>query len=333
MLDVKNLVVNIEGQNGIVQAVRDVSFSLKRNELLAIVGESGCGKSILCRSIMNILPKGAIIKSGEISLEDRKINDLSEGAAEKFRGKDVSMIFQNPMTSLNPTISVGNQIVEGLLIHTKKSKEEAKEEAINLMNLVGIDRARERFNQYPHELSGGMRQRIVIAIAVSCKPKVVIADEPTTALDVTIQKQILDLLVHIKKEHDSSVVLVSHDLGVVSNVADRVIIMYAGKILEIGRVEEIFKNPTHPYTKGLLKSLPSFNEDSEYLETIGGTPPNLLNPPIGDPFAERNKNALEIDFFKEPPMVKLSETHIVYSWEAFYNQNKEKISFLEGAAL
>ncbi|MGL5414411.1 MAG: ABC transporter ATP-binding protein [Clostridium sp.] len=333
MLDVRNLVINIEGQNGIVQAVRDVSFSLKRNELLAIVGESGCGKSILCRSIMNILPKGATIKSGEISLEDRKIDGLSEKEAEKFRGKDVSMIFQNPMTSLNPTISIGNQIVEGLLIHTKMSKEEAKEEAINLMNLVGIDRARERFNQYPHELSGGMRQRIVIAIAVSCKPKVVIADEPTTALDVTIQKQILDLLVHIKKEHDSSVVLVSHDLGVVSNVADRVIIMYAGKILEIGRVEEIFKNPTHPYTKGLLKSLPSFNEDSEYLETIGGTPPNLLNPPIGDPFAERNKNALEIDFFKEPPMVKLSETHIVYSWEAFYNQNKEKISFLEGAAL
>ncbi|MGL4850393.1 MAG: ABC transporter ATP-binding protein [Clostridium sp.] len=333
MLDVKNLVVNIEGQNGIVQAVRDVSFSLERNELLAIVGESGCGKSILCRSIMNILPKGATIKSGEINLENRRIDSLNEKEAEKFRGKDVSMIFQNPMTSLNPTISIGNQIVEGLLIHTKMSKEEAKEEAITLMELVGIDRARERFNQYPHELSGGMRQRIVIAISVSCKPDIVIADEPTTALDVTIQKQILELLVHIKRDHDSSVILVSHDLGVVSSVADKVIIMYAGKILEMGRVEEIFKNPTHPYTKGLLKSLPSLNEGMEYLETIGGTPPNLLNPPIGDPFAERNKNALKIDFLKEPPLVRLSDTHIVYSWEAFYEKNKGCLEFIEGEAL
>lgn len=333
MLKIKDLKVNIKSHKGLVQAVRGISFELKQNELLAIVGESGSGKSILCRSIMNILPNGGEVVGGEIIFQGRKIENLKLKEAEKFRGKDIGMIFQNPMTSLNPTMTVGSQIAEGLLIHLDISKEEAKIEALKLMELVGIDRKEERYNQYPHELSGGMRQRIVIAIAVSCKPKIVIADEPTTALDVTIQKQILELLLHIKKDHESSAILVSHDLGVVSNVADRVVIMYGGKIVEIGKTEEIFKNPKHPYTISLLKSLPSLNEENEFLETIGGTPPNLINPPKGDPFAERNKEALKIDFLEEPPLVKITDTHYVYSWKAYYEENIENFEYKEGAAL
>ncbi|ENZ03256.1 oligopeptide/dipeptide ABC transporter, ATP-binding protein domain [Clostridium thermobutyricum] len=333
MLEIKDLFIDIESHNGTVNAVRGVSLNVKRKELLAIVGESGCGKSILCRSIIKLLPKGANIKSGEIIVNGKHVENMSEKDAYNFRGKDVGVIFQNPMTALNPTITIGNQITEALLVHKNISKKEAIEEAIKLMELVGIDYPRERFNQYPHEFSGGMRQRIVIAIAVSCKPELVIADEPTTALDVTIQKQILDLLVHIKRDHNSAVVLVSHDLGVVSSVADKVAIMYAGKILEVGKTNEIFSNPQHPYTKGLLNSLPSFNEEKEYLDTIGGIPPSLINPLKGDPFAERNKKAFKIDFKEDPPKVKISDTHFVYSWEAFYEKNKDNIEYLEGEAL
>lgn len=333
MLEIKDLFIDIKSNNGIVNAVRGVSLDVNRKELLAIVGESGCGKSILCRSIIKLLPKDAKIKSGEIIVNSKHIENMSEREATKFRGKDVGVIFQNPMTALNPTVTIGNQIVEALLVHKDISKKEAVKEAIKLMELVGIDYPKERFNQYPHEFSGGMRQRVVVAIAVSCKPELVIADEPTTALDVTIQKQILDLLVHIKRDHNSAVVLVTHDLGVVSSVADRVAIMYAGKILEVGKTNEIFSNSKHPYTKGLLKSLPSFNEEKEYLDTIGGTPPSLINPLKGDPFAERNKKALKIDFKEDPPKVKISDTHFVYSWEAFYEKNKEDIEYLEGEAL
>ncbi|WP_297630073.1 ABC transporter ATP-binding protein [uncultured Clostridium sp.] len=333
MLEVRDLKINIEGKKGLVQAVRGVNFNLKKNELLAIVGESGSGKSILCRAIMNILPQGGKIVDGEIIFGNKHIENLNEREGESFRGKEIGMVFQNPMTSLNPTMTIGSQIMEGLLIHLKMSKEKGREEALKLMRLVGIDRVEERFNQYPHEISGGMRQRVVIAIAVSCKPRIVIADEPTTALDVTIQKQILDLMLHIKNDHNSSVILVSHDLGVVSNVADRVVIMYAGKIVEMGTTKEIFKNPRHPYTISLLKSLPSLNKNKEFLETIGGTPPDLVNPPKGDPFAWRNKEALKIDFLEEPPLVKISDTHYVYSWKAYYEENIERFENLEGAAL
>ena len=298
LLEVKDLEVNFKTDYGEVKAIRKVSLDLYSGEVLAIVGESGCGKSILCRSILKLLPKNGYIRSGKVNLLGNDITKLKEKDMSKIRGKDISMIFQDPMTSLNPTISVGKQIAEVIKIHNKISKNEAKKRAVELMDLVGIEDAENRYNQYPYHFSGGMRQRIVIAISLACRPKVLIADEPTTALDVRVQRQILDLLKSIQRKTNISIIFITHDFGVVSEIADRIAVMYAGKIIEIGKKEEIFLDAVHPYTIGLMSCLPTLNKNKEYLETIEGMPPNLLNPSKGDAFAIRNKNPLVIDFLE-----------------------------------
>ncbi|HCQ6203521.1 TPA: ABC transporter ATP-binding protein [Clostridioides difficile] len=314
LLEVNNLSVSFKVEEGEVQAVRNVSFNLKKGETLAIVGESGCGKSVLCKSLMRILPYNGYIKNGEVLLKSSDLVKKSEKEMEDIREKNISMIFQDPMTSLNPTISIGKQIAEAVIIHQGISKSEAKKRAIELIELVGIDNPEKRFKQFPHHFSGGMRQRIVIAIALACNPDVLIADEPTTALDVTIQAQIIDLIKDLQHKIGLSIIFITHDLGVVATIADRIAVMYAGKIVEIGTVEDIFYDPRHPYTWGLLGSLPTLDSQDDYLYNIPGMPPNLLNPPKGDAFAIRNKNALKIDYEKEPPMFKINDTHSAATW-------------------
>ncbi|EQI86531.1 Glutathione import ATP-binding protein GsiA [Clostridioides difficile] len=313
-MEVNNLSVSFKVEEGEVQAVRNVSFNLKKGETLAIVGESGCGKSVLCKSLMRILPYNGYIKNGEVLLKSSDLVKKAEKEMEDIRGKNISMIFQDPMTSLNPTISIGKQIAEAVIIHQGISKSEAKKRAIELIELVGIDNPEKRFKQFPHHFSGGMRQRIVIAIALACNPDVLIADEPTTALDVTIQAQIIDLIKDLQHKIGLSIIFITHDLGVVATIADRIAVMYAGKIVEIGTVEDIFYDPRHPYTWGLLGSLPTLDSQDDYLYNIPGMPPNLLNPPKGDAFAIRNKNALKIDYEKEPPMFKINDTHSAATW-------------------
>ncbi len=313
-MEVNNLSVSFKVEEGEVQAVRNVSFNLKKGETLAIVGESGCGKSVLCKSLMRVLPYNGYIKNGEVLLKSSDLVKKSEKEMEDIRGKNISMIFQDPMTSLNPTISIGKQIAEAVIIHQGISKSEAKKRAIELIELVGIDNPEKRFKQFPHHFSGGMRQRIVIAIALACNPDVLIADEPTTALDVTIQAQIIDLIKDLQHKIGLSIIFITHDLGVVATIADRIAVMYAGKIVEIGTVEDIFYDPRHPYTWGLLGSLPTLDSQDDYLYNIPGMPPNLLNPPKGDAFAIRNKNALKIDYEKEPPMFKINDTHSAATW-------------------
>ena len=315
VLEVKDLNISFHTFSGEVQAIRGVSFDLFEGETLAIVGESGSGKSVTTKSIMRLLPPGnSEIKSGEILFGDKDITKLSEREMQKVRGKEISMIFQDPMTSLNPTMKIGKQIMEPILKHHKISKKDAKARAIELLDLVGIPNPEERFNQYPHQFSGGMRQRVVIAIALACDPKVLIADEPTTALDVTIQAQILELMKSLQKQINTSIIFITHDLGVVANVADRVAVMYGGKIVEVGTVDEIFYNPQHPYTWGLLSSMPDLDSRGKELYVIPGTPPNLLNPPKGDAFAARNKYAMQIDLEEQPPMFKISDTHYAATW-------------------
>lgn len=313
-MEVNNLSVSFKVEEGEVQAVRNVSFNLKKGETLAIVGESGCGKSVLCKSLMRILPYNGYIKNGEVLLKSSDLVKKAEKEMEDIRGKNISMIFQDPMTSLNPTISIGKQIAEAVIIHQGISKSEAKKRAIELIELVGIDNPEKRFKQFPHHFSGGMRQRIVIAIALACNPDVLIADEPTTALDVTIQAQIIDLIKDLQHKIGLSIIFITHDLGVVATIADRIAVMYAGKIVEIGTVEDIFYDPRHPYTWGLLGSLPTLDSQDDYLYNIPGMPPNLLNPPKGDAFAIRNKNALKIDYEKEPPMFKINDAHSAATW-------------------
>ncbi|MGM9923962.1 MAG: ABC transporter ATP-binding protein [Bacillus sp. (in: firmicutes)] len=315
ILEVKDLNISFHTFNGEVKAIRGVDFDLIKGETLAIVGESGSGKSVTTKTIMRLLPPGnSEIKQGEILFEGRDLTKLTDRQMQKIRGKDISMIFQDPMTSLNPTMKIGKQIMEPILKHHKVSKKEAKERTIELLKLVGIPKPEERFNQYPHQFSGGMRQRVVIAIALACTPKVLIADEPTTALDVTIQAQILELMKDIQKKVDTSIIFITHDLGVVANVADRVAVMYAGKIVEIGTVDEIFYNPQHPYTWGLISSMPDLDTRDQELYAIPGTPPNLLHPPKGDAFAPRNQYAMQIDLEEEPPMFKVSDTHYAATW-------------------
>ena len=316
ILEVKNLSVSFNTYAGEVKALRDVSFSVDRGETLAIVGESGSGKSVTVQSIIRLIPMPpGEIKGGEILFENEDLIKVSDERMRELRGCRIGMIFQDPMTSLNPTIKVGKQIMEGILIHKKVSKDEAKKRAIEMLEKVGIPKPEERFNQYPHEFSGGMRQRAVIAIALSCEPDLLICDEPTTALDVTIQAQILELINDLKKELNIAVVLITHDLGVVAETADRVVVMYAGEKLEEAPVEELFKNPKHPYTLGLLKSLPRLDMGSnEKLSSIPGTPPDLLKPPVGDPFAPRSEYAMKIDYERKPPMIDLGNGHFVKSW-------------------
>ena len=327
ILEVKNLYVSFNTYAGEVQALRDISFYVKRGETLAIVGESGSGKSVTVQTIMKLIPMPpGVIKSGEILFEGENIVTASDKRMRELRGGRIGMIFQDPMTSLNPTTKIGKQIMEGILIHKKVSKEEAKKIAIDMLKKVGIPKPEERFYQYPHEFSGGMRQRVVIAIALSCEPDLLICDEPTTALDVTIQSQILDLINELKRDLNIAVILITHDLGVVAETADRVVVMYAGEKLEEAPVKELFENPKHPYTWGLLKSLPRLDmKSNERLISIPGTPPDLINPPKGDPFAARYEYAMFVDYQKKPPMIDLGNGHFVKSW--LYVEGAPKINF------
>lgn len=315
LLKIQHLQVNIHTPHGTVHAVQDVSFALHPGEVLAIVGESGCGKSMLCKSIMKLLPKSAKIEGGTITANGVDITNYSEKEMQRLRGKLFSMVFQDPMTALDPTIPIGKQIAEAILVHQPKlSREQVYHRVIELMELVGIQQPHERYKLYPYHFSGGMRQRSVMAIALASSPKILLADEPTTALDVTIQAQILDLLKDIQQKLGTATILVSHDLGVVARAADRVAIMYAGKIVEIGTAEEIYYDPRHPYTWGLLQSLPTLNKGKKELKTIPGMPPTLIDPPAGDAFACRNEYALEIDYLEQPPMFQISDTHYAATW-------------------
>lgn len=314
LLEVKNLNIEFATYAGDVHAIRGVDFYLKKGETLAIVGESGSGKSVTTRSVMGLLANNATVTEGDIRFKGENLLEKSSKGMQKIRGREISMIFQDPMTSLNPTMTIGNQVAEPLRIHMKMGKKEALAKALELLELVGIPNAKDRLKDYPHQFSGGQRQRIVIAIALICNPDILIADEPTTALDVTVQAQIIELMKDIQKRTESAIIFITHDLGVVANVADRVAVMYGGRIIETGTVEEVFYNPKHPYTWGLLSSMPSLDAKEDELYAIPGTPPDLLNPPTGDAFYPRNEFALEIDRKEVPPMFAVSPTHQAATW-------------------
>ncbi len=313
ILSIENLRIHFETFAGEVQAIRGVNLKLEKGETLAIVGESGSGKSVTAKSVMKLLSNNAVVKEGTIIFKGENILEKSERDMQSIRGKKIAMIFQDPMTSLDPTMKIGKQITEVIIKHEKASKEEADKRAEELLELVGIPNAKERMKQYPHQFSGGQRQRIVIAIALACNPDVLIADEPTTALDVTIQAQILELLKELQQQFQMAIIFITHDLGVVANVADRVAVMYAGKVVEVGTADEVFYNPQHPYTWGLLRSMPTLHT-GDTLYAIPGSPPDLLDPPVGDAFALRSDVALEIDRVKEPPMFEVSPTHFAATW-------------------
>lgn len=315
LLEIKNLSVSFDMPQGELQAVRDVSFSLHAGEVLALVGESGCGKSVLCKSIMKLLHGNARITGGSILLDGVDITNYRQRDMERLRGRLFSMVFQDPMATLNPTISIGEQIAEAVRVHHPKLEREAVyQRVMELMKLVGITEPEQRYRQYPYHFSGGMRQRSVMAIALASNPKILLADEPTTSLDVTIQAQILDLLRDIQQKLGTATIFVSHDLGVVARIADRVAVMYAGKIVEIGTAEEIFYDPRHPYTWALMRSLPAFAREGEELYTIPGMPPTMIDLPPGDAFASRNEYALAIDYEEMPPMFQISDTHYAATW-------------------
>ena len=313
ILSIENLRIHFETFAGEVQAIRGVNLKLEKGETLALVGESGSGKSVTAKSIMKLLSNNAVVKEGSITFKGENILEKSERDMQSIRGKKIAMVFQDPMTSLDPTMKIGKQITEVIIKHEKASKEEANKRAEELLELVGIPNAKERMKQYPHQFSGGQRQRIVIAIALACNPDVLIADEPTTALDVTIQAQILELLKELQQQFQMAIIFITHDLGVVANVADRVAVMYAGKVVEVGTADEVFYNPQHPYTWGLLRSMPTLHT-GDTLYAIPGSPPDLLDPPVGDAFALRSDVALEIDRVKEPPMFEVSPTHFAATW-------------------
>ncbi len=315
MLEVQDLHVTFKTYGGEVHAVRGVTFDLYEGETLAIVGESGCGKSVTSNAIMGLIPQPpGKISNGRIFFKGKDLTKLNKNALRKVQGVDISMIFQDPMTALNPTLTVGEQLTDGLRTHKSISKIEANKKAIEILNLVGIPNPEERLKQYPHQFSGGMRQRIVIAIALICEPLLLIADEPTTALDVTIQAQILELFEEIQEKTGVSIILITHDLGVVAKIADRIAVMYAGKIIEIGMKREIFYNPKHPYTKGLLNSVPRLDLLEEELEPIEGTPPDLFAPPKGCAFAARCPFAMEVCDYVQPETSYLTTSHYTDCW-------------------
>ncbi|QEM98403.1 ABC transporter ATP-binding protein [Lacticaseibacillus paracasei] len=314
ILEVKDLQIDFATYAGPVHAIRNVNFDLNKGETLAIVGESGSGKSVTVRTVMGLLALNAKITHGEVLFNGEDILKKSEKQLNAMRGNDVAMIFQDPMTSLDPTMTIGKQVAEPLLLHSKISKADALKEAERVLDLVGIKDAGGRLKDYPHQFSGGQRQRIVIAIAIINHPQILLADEPTTALDVTIQAQIIHLLKEIQSKIDTSIIFITHDLGVVAGIADRVAVMYAGKIVEYGTVDEIFYNAQHPYTWGLLEAMPTLETKSDRLYAIPGTPPDLLDPPKGDAFAPRNPYAMAIDLEQEPPFFKISPTHSAATW-------------------
>ncbi len=300
---------------GEVKALNDVSIHLNDGEVLGIVGESGSGKSVTAYSLMGLTAFPGKLVGGTIDFNGHRINDLSEKEFRKIRGNEVSIIFQDPMTSLNPVYTIGNQIMEVILLHTDKNKEQAWARAKELLELVGINEPEKRLKQYPHELSGGMRQRVMIAIALACEPKLLIADEPTTALDVTIQAQILELMMELKEKLGMAIIMITHDLGVVASMCDKIAVMYAGRIVEYGTTDDIFYNPKHEYTKGLLKSIPRLDaKEHERLVPIEGTPIDLLNPPAGCPFAPRCSNCMKICLREMAPVTTFDDVHYTQCW-------------------
>ncbi len=324
IMDVKNLNISFKSPKGMIHAIRGVDLTLRKGETLAIVGESGSGKSVTMKAVMGILPRNAVIGGGTIDFSYIDDNGAPQTVdllkkdrkwlEKAVNGKRIGMIFQDPMTSLNPTMKIGKQLTAAILSHEKINKSEANSRALTLLREVGITSPEERMNQYPHQLSGGMRQRVVIAIALSCNPDVLICDEPTTALDVTVQEKILQLIRRIQVQRELSVVFITHNMGVVSKVADYVSVMYAGKVVETGTVMDVFFDPRHPYTWGLLSAIPDIGSSGKDLYSIPGTPPDLRKEIVGDAFAPRNKYALQIDYKLEPPMFKISESHCAATW-------------------
>ena len=314
LLKVTNLHTSFFTPAGEVKAVNGISFSLEKGKVLGIVGESGSGKSVTAYSILQILANPGKIVDGSILYAGQELVGASKEEMRKIRGNKISIIFQDPMTSLNPVFTIGNQLMEAIMLHTGRDKVEAKERAIEMLKLVGVNEPEKRIKQYPHEFSGGMRQRVMIAMALACEPDILIADEPTTALDVTIQAQILDLIRDLQAQLGMSVILITHDLGVVAEMCDEVIVMYAGEVCERGTADEIFYNPKHEYTKGLLRSIPTVSDDDRRLEPIGGTPVDLLNMPDGCPFSSRCDNAMKICLGYKAKEMKINDNHIASCW-------------------
>ncbi|MBS5724332.1 MAG: ABC transporter ATP-binding protein [Clostridiales bacterium] len=314
LLKVSDLHTSFFTPSGEVKAVNGVSFSLEEGKVLGIVGESGSGKSVTAYSILQILSDPGKIVSGSIKYRGQELVGAPKEEMNKIRGNKISIIFQDPMTSLNPVFTIGNQLMEAILLHTNRNKKQARERAIEMLRLVGVNEPEKRIGQYPHEFSGGMRQRVMIAMALACEPDILIADEPTTALDVTIQAQILDLIKDLQKRMGMSVILITHDLGVVAEMCDEVIVMYAGEVCERGTADEIFYNPKHEYTKGLMRSIPTVSDDGDRLEPIGGTPVDLLNMPEGCPFAPRCDNAMKICLHFKAKEMRINNEHIASCW-------------------
>ncbi|MGE1102251.1 ABC transporter ATP-binding protein [Peribacillus simplex] len=313
ILEVKNLKTKFKTDNGTVAVVDGVDFAIKPGETLGVVGESGCGKSVTSLSVMRLLPSNAS-NEGSITFQGKELLSLPEKQMQQVRGNDIAMIFQEPMTSLNPLHTVGKQIEEAVILHMNISKHDAKERAIKMLNAVGMPRAEEVYGEYPHQLSGGMRQRVMIAMAMACDPKLIIADEPTTALDVTIQAQILDLMKDLKDKTGTSIMLITHDLGVVAEMCDRVIVMYAGQVVEEADVQTLFENPKHPYTMGLMDSIPSFEDEKEYLNTIPGSVPLPYEMPKGCRFAPRCNSAKKICHQQAPKLMEIKNQHKCRCW-------------------
>lgn len=314
VLDVKNVTVVFHTYAGTVQAVTDVSFSLEKGEILGLVGESGCGKSVTSAAIMGLVPQPPGEIRGEIHFENQNLITLNKESLQKIRGNQISMIFQDPMTSLNPVLTIGLQLSETLMLHQGLSKEEALKKSVEILGLVGISSPETRVKQYPHQLSGGMRQRVMIAIALSCNPQILIADEPTTALDVTVQAQIIDLMRKLNQDFHTSIILISHDLGVIASLCQRVQVMYAGRIVESAPVDELYRHPCHPYTWGLMHSVPRTDSQETELKTIGGQPPDLLVPPPGCAFEPRCKFSMKICREELPPLFEVAPQHQSRCW-------------------
>jgi oligopeptide transport system ATP-binding protein len=321
LVEIKNEKLSFFTPAGEVKALNDVSFHLKEGEVLGIVGESGSGKSVTAYSLMGLTAHPGKLIGGTIEFNGHRMNELSEKAINKIRGKEVAIIFQDPMTSLNPVYTIGNQIIEVLLLHTYLNRKEARARVVELLSLVGINEPEKRIKQYPHELSGGMRQRVMIAMALACEPKLLIADEPTTALDVTIQAQILELMIELKNKLGMAIIMITHDLGIVASMCEKIAVMYAGKIVEYGTTDEIFYHPKHEYTKGLLLSIPRFDaKEHGRLVPIEGMPIDMLNPPKGCPFAPRCSKCMKICLKEMPPVTHFGETHYTQCW---MNQKSE----------
>ena len=320
LLEVRDLHTAFTTPAGTVNAVNGVSFNLERGKVLGIVGESGSGKSVTAYSIMQILEKNGKIVSGSVKVDGQELVNSGEKVMKTIRGNKISIIFQDPMTSLNPTYTIGHQLVEAIMLHTPRNKKEAWDRAVEMLRLVNVNEPEKRMKQYPFEFSGGMRQRVMIAMALACEPDILIADEPTTALDVTIQAQILELMQSLQKELGMAIIMITHDLGVVAQMCDEVIVMYAGSICEQGTADEIFYHPRHEYTKGLMRSIPTVNNDDEKLEPISGSPIDLLNMPAGCPFAPRCDAAMKICLRERCPRMEINEDHAAACWVNVKNE-------------